>query len=609
MTQEKEINDFVTKTIDNTKLCIFNDRTMFNLKDIDFELLKKMLNSNFLSNSDMRALICLVQMILQQNNTTSDNLPKLDSKISKYLKNVQKMGVFSAQGFIFYVDVISKGNKIILKRSQSKDTNFIRKEYVTGIKSINPLRALTPCFAMTLGGFSCIGDIKSLVGGQLCSSQKKSGSESFYTIIENIKGKTLSDCFYDKNMTPDRFIGILVHVFMSLEIAQRKCCFTHFDLHTGNVMIKNITNKISYSLINDTKEYIMSADTEIPVIIDYGLSFSVIDDFLLGDWRQFSKSAPIGRYMVPCYDMYLFLMSSTWDAIVCEKYNLALFIMSLFGLFSSDPYGIYTKYTKIKIKNVKAKDLFNMINEPLNDYCSKCLTSSLAFTTPLNFINKLYNAHSITSKYIKIVKRNSRIPINIDISSKIYCDLFKCGGSDEIYNTLRKCVVNQPSYILSVYNLYLLIEYMTKVKNDKISTFINEQIKEFSREGEKMIEYDKNVFDRDINLDVSKITGDHIVFCLLNVQLKNNKKHREFVIKTYSDNFQPLQEAYEEIQKFGKYLDIFYTIYEMKQEFRPEYANFLNRIQNIIDKVDQHDIDKVKDFYRMSISVKQYYRF
>jgi hypothetical protein len=608
MENAKKIKNFIVQTSKSIKLCNMRDSAMFNLKNVDTVLLKKILDSNLINYSDMKALMCLFDMILHENKTTSDNLPKLDHKIYKYLKNAQQIATKSVFGYVFYVDMISDNNRIIAKRSQIDDIEVIQKEYITGVKSINPLRALTPCFALTLGCFSCnkVKDIPS-EKGMLCSSNTKN-PETLYLIMENVNGKTMSECLQEKSMDARRFMGIFLHILISLEIAQRQCCFTHFDLHTDNVLIKKITSKIRYSMTDLTVDYSMSASEEIPVIIDYGLSFSIVDGFPLGEYRGLGGNP--GNYMVSCFDMYRFLVSCVYFSNKVKNNHLTEFLLSLFDFFQYDVYLVYDKYLEEKAKPEHLRDYYNAISEPSKDFCNKVLVSS-PYITPLQFLDQIYTDYpDLTEQHMEVV--HSSLSLNIDISAKIYCDLFKCGSTNEIYDTLNKCVKNQPSYILNMYNIYLLKQYNDKVKDAKIATFLEEQTNIFRNEISKTQKYDEIVFSQKIDFDMKKIDmATKSSLDILNIKLTRNKKYiKKNFDKIYPENFQTVKEAHDQIVRLEKYLDVYHMIREISHDHGSIYDNFLKDMDDLITEIDTLKIYRLRVVmiaYRYCLSIQQYY--
>jgi hypothetical protein len=124
-----------------------------------------------------------------------------------------------------------------------------------------------------------------------------------------------------------------------------------------------------------------------------------------------------------------------------------------------------------------------------------------------------------------------------------------------------------------------------------------------------MLDYDKNVFEQNININFSKMRKSLNVTEIYNIQLKRGKKYREIYEKIYFDNFKKIKNGYNELVKFDKYLDIYYTIHELNQESQDEYIGFVNKMKNIIDDIDQHYLDELRNLYRTCLSIKQYYNF
>jgi len=604
----KKIDKFVVKTIEETKLCTEREMMMFDPDNIDLSLLRKLINSEILSYSETKALLCLFQTILQKNKISVENFPKLDSKISKYLINSQKLIVTSIQGMILYIDIAAKGNRIVLKRTRTMDIKSTQREYIIGIKSINPLRSLTPCFAVTLGGFSCSGDDIFIDSGQICTPDN-TGPESFYVMMENVKGKTFSDCIAD-GMNESRFMRNFIAILLSLEIAQRKCCFTHFDLHPGNVMMKPYPTSVEIHMFNDTYNYVAKISDELPVIIDYGYSFSVVDGFPLGEVEK-CPVGPIGNYMVPCYDIYRFLTACVYHFALRKNFSLCDLILGMFSIFPVDEYKIFKKYIALKAsKNNAIQNYLDLVSKPIDDFCIKVATSS-PFITPLKFIKELNKMYPyIMSQFLTIFHRSSLGITAIDTSSKIYCDLFKCTNVDKTDELLKTCITKQPSYILNLYNMYLLIKYRENFFSKEISNILVEQEETIKKKNKEMLKYDEIVFRNGVEYDFVRMfdIDENSLTPIYIVGLKFDEARKKIAIESYRKYSPRVKELYENLVLFGKYLDIYYTIIEMGQKDRAEYAKFINNMAKTISTVSQKNLDIIRQTHRWCLSLEQFYK-
>lgn len=609
---EKEVYDFIYKTLEQVQLCDIKNIEKYDINSLDVNFVKKIMSKQIISYSDMKALLCVFQTVFNQVNTTSDKLPKLDIRINKYLKVTAELQTDSVNGIIFYLDALTNDNRIVLKRVKEVyglSEASIRKEYITGIKSINPLRALTPCFALTLGGFSCTGLLNELRYARLCSPDKK-GLNTFYLLMENVQGYSLFDTLINKDMNSTKFIGLLTNLFMSLEIAQRQCCFTHFDLHAKNVIVKNISKDVSYKLIDETVVYTIRAKEQLPVIIDFGYSFSVVNGFTLG---EIGITEAIGCFMVPAYDIYRLLISCVECFAISKNNELLNIAFNLFSVFSDDTYDFYNVYEKYKRLSNKANisyaETSNIILPVIRDRYSKILISN-AHLTPLMFVKQMQKMYpELTSQYITQTKRVSELHLISNTSAQIYCDSFKCKKDDATYKTLKSCLTSEPSYLLNFYNSYLTLRFLVHTNNSVISELLNEQIKFMKKNNHKLLKYDEILFNQYIKVDVNKIVSKlPLMEKILKLKMYKDPSYEKVVREQCASLFPVIKEAHDELLLLNKYLDIYYTIIEIKCTHYKEYDVFMKDMKRLIDTIDQNKLDMVRIVHRWSLALSQYYR-
>jgi hypothetical protein len=164
-----------------------------------------------------------------------------------------------------------------------------------------------------------------------------------------------------------------------------------------------------------------------------------------------------------------------------------------------------------------------------------------------------------------------------------------------------------------MYNIYLIKLYNDSIRDDKIRVLLKDQTDIFTREMEKTLKYDKHVFSQKIDFSMEKIERFRKPKSeMYKIKLARDENSYDAARKFYSDNFQPIKEAHDELEKFEKYLNIFDTIYTMGQETRPEYAKFLNEMKEIIEELNgpmSYMRDNVIIANRWCLSIQQYYRF
>lgn len=137
-------------------------------------------------------------------------------------------------------------------------------EFAIGFYFLNSLRAEIPNFMQTYEKFKC-GTSKGVCGA---------GRKQEFLALEKVKGKTVESVI--ETMSYGDTCLLLLQVYLSLIVANRRFEFCHYDLHASNVMIYDVEpTAITYnvgSYVGDGEENITIVVPFIAVIIDYGYS-------------------------------------------------------------------------------------------------------------------------------------------------------------------------------------------------------------------------------------------------------------------------------------------------------------------------------------------------
>ena len=232
---------------------------------------------------------------------------KEDAKIKKFFDGfntftytqsfVNRVGAVSANGFVNMLEYDRKGYKshAILKSSKKSTGDNLYYEFLTGYYFINKQKRRFPCFVETYGLFKyndldkwtlmqekhkVINDLGTYL--QLLSkddphnvAKSCTSSKLITVLIENIKGaETVSDMIKDLTFVEIDLLNVLFQVYAPLSHLAKE--FTHYDLHTSNVLVhkpfgENEYIEFHYHLKNG--ETISFKSKYIAKIIDYGRSY------------------------------------------------------------------------------------------------------------------------------------------------------------------------------------------------------------------------------------------------------------------------------------------------------------------------------------------------
>lgn len=200
----------------------------------------------------------LIQTIIKDtiNNllfvTSGDSAPPTRKNVYYQTRNVaewliknRRIGERSASGTNFSARVTGIDVDLVIKmmRLTRSDGTYNRNkeqefwhEFFTGL-IINDIREYIPNFILTYGGYIC--DADNL--GDNCSRE---GRNSSYLLIELVKeSSTIFRNMVNTLLPNDDVVDIITQTLTTLQFAQQKSHFTHYDLHLNNLMVFNIHSR------------------------------------------------------------------------------------------------------------------------------------------------------------------------------------------------------------------------------------------------------------------------------------------------------------------------------------------------------------------------------
>lgn len=507
--------------------------------------ISNMLNNDFMIGKCMSEIISGFDYLL----TTRYDIIKTNGKyilsydIPKkevgFIDKIQKMEVTSTESNVYMANIFSSNINVVFKTPKKLSFTYdLMREYYIGMIKINQLRHIVPNFMYTYAMFSY-------------NPPKR--YEKIYVMYEKIEGNSLEYLLKNNKLSFQEFIGIYIQILLALEVAQKECNFTHFDLHTSNVIIKKVP-KYTYTVVINNKSYIINT-TLIPVIIDFGMATVIDNDIIIGS-DMFSHYGMM-EYMVQGADMYKLLLYSLYYATE----NIKRQITDLFGFYSiRDPYKIMIK-SDTEIKNI------------LKDFGKDVSFSEIASETPLYFLNWIVSSpeyKNYSNKILEIKDRDTYIPIS-------FCKI-------RFMEILPEFPKMYHSYILTNFYLYLLrkCEYkkMCSDKRKELQKYLNENKKE-------MVLKDNIILQNfhEIKLPNKKHLQDYSRE-ILNIFINSRGNYKELFNKYYKEIL-----FYDKIQP---YLQYFYTIQQLglENDYREFVYDFLNSKQYLMYIMLNNEIDK-----------------
>lgn len=307
----------------------------------DTQFIKDLLYDQFFNYDALNYVRCLLKRLLLFE---VEDLP-LNILIRKYFKDLTKIGVKSVYGDVYHTIFNKMIDLIVFKTKSiynSDEENSVHELFIGLI--LNALKKDIPNFVFTYGAINCSIPIDP--NSSIFTYCKNSEEQSLYIMLENINSSITLRNYIKSGCNLQEFLNVFMQILYSLHHANKNYDFTHYDLHSANVLIRKYNN---YFAIKYETEYgIEYLKTNIlATIIDYGFSHIYYKNKHYGVYN----SKNIGVYHNSSYymfDVYKLLGFCLYDAL---EYNKILYdeIIKLFRFFNksdnlTDAIKIQKKY-------------------------------------------------------------------------------------------------------------------------------------------------------------------------------------------------------------------------------------------------------------------------
>ena len=229
-------------------------------------------------------------------------------------------------------------------------------------------------------------------------------SYNFYEIIKKKKN-------FDQEEEGYEYLSIFFQIICSLEVAQEKLLFTHYDLHLENIMIKKKSEILSFP-IHNTK-YIFEKKKYSISIIDFEHSSIRYKDkiissiqshlFPYGYFSIFLASVDILRFLL-CFQYKFFQYSFDKSHFLCSIFHFHEFILTEF-------YGFSFLKNKEDIKhalNYHSTIFFN------------CIFLPKIYKTPYELLSFLKKKEKMICKFFSV----NQFPFTILSDNYLYLNFF-----------------------------------------------------------------------------------------------------------------------------------------------------------------------------------------
>lgn len=439
--------DFIKDQVEELKPCTMMSSTDLDINRVLIPKLEEAMSSGRNSGQNMKAIQCLLQTMFLTNKKeqVTEDLPiyKLKDSINSWFKDIKQIGSGSMSS-IYQVSVISSKVKVVIKiDTMLEDFDYVLREYLVGLV-LNGLRYQVPNFMYTYGFFTCAGPILAKSSGKnsgKVNSICKQGEDKLFLLYEKIEGNTMENLLFNKKLSFPDWLCLFIELLLALEVAQRYCRLTHYDLHDGNVMVVN--DAPPYSVLLDDLEYSIGQRSQSPMILDFGFTNVMVNRKNIG----LSAAPTMYDFMIPGLDMYFFLLSCIRDL-----YDQPEFMNKVVELFDTFPSARDIVKTLVVKKDGRAYDTYK---QEITKY-------EAAHHTPLMVIRVIQKKYpEIANKFLTVKPRSV---FNTPVYTSpivIYNDIIgqHDTGIQTAIKSLVNCIDTRKSFILLKFLIKILQQY------------------------------------------------------------------------------------------------------------------------------------------------------
>ena len=240
--------------------------------------LVSLLEKHYYDKNVMDNMSCLINRIAYLPRDSDEAYEAYKDRIRKYITD-SKILASGTFGLALTSSFKDAANSLVIKVALDPKNLDVEHEIFVGL-ALNNLREWIPNFAYVYGGFRCGQPIQA-PNVRLCNAIDK----QTYAIYENITNSATLDDFLAKgNYTFEDVFSIYLQILYALDLAHKMYDFTHFDLHSKNILIRDWDNQDKYiPYPNDDGSFDYIRTKGVATIIDYGQSHVKINDINYGN--------------------------------------------------------------------------------------------------------------------------------------------------------------------------------------------------------------------------------------------------------------------------------------------------------------------------------------
>lgn len=571
------------------------EKLQVHLADLIPSELVKRVRGEFYNSLVMEMATCVLYSIFVNS---SSQVP-VDERIKYWFRDLEQIGDESVEGYAMRSDLGETENTFILKAPRDPNNSDILHELFIGLYGTNRLRSLLPNFAYIFGGFPCSPPIiqsrNEVVEGRVIRRdeaqvvsycQRGNQNKVPYVIYENIAPAT-SLGEYVQTCSGEEFFLVFRQLLNALRQAWLTIRFVHNDLHTGNVLIRQLDDFYSfpYSTAQGV-EYITT--NQLATVIDVGRSHIMYHDKHYG----FSGLEDVGVFEnipLPITDVYKALFFSLYDMYYSNNVETFYQAKQLAAYFFPDLLSLDDPSFDRKLIHLLEQERNNVYyylnfkqGEKQRFYRAAMnyqKTGRIDGQLPTTWIRAITFNYDDFIAYVNRFCQCSAITSK-PLSRLAYCRRDRCGNSREILNSFFERPIDQNPTAEDFYEFYDLHTNRLLTKDLK-SSLVSDFKRIYPRSKDEylldLISDLNDLNDHLNNIDEMTLTGKSINEIAL-------------IADAYRERFTLIAEAvtiWKEIPfqaKVGEYIATLYSDRDLTNKIREQ----LNRTQVMSHKLNSY---------------------
>jgi len=303
-----------------------DDRTIHPLQTFDIDKLSKALHKDFHNYVLMLDVIKQVTSWIRHPSGLkhSQHLHCILGELTKVNKG-ETARVYSA-------GLSSNGRLCLIKIPKESNPVDIHQEVFISLM-VNLLRSYIPNFVMTFDSFESRQPVM-LNANKAVFSNVSSKQKIRCLIMEDIYPSAVLTDWINTNVTLKDVLVVLAQITLSLRIAYEMMEFTHYDLHTSNVLIRDGDPSAYIKYVSNLYPTYYVSGKVVATLIDFGFSHIKINEIDVGIRRYenygIKHDKPFPMHDIYKLYMYIMLYTKNFNHVLYHK------LKSIYRFFNSN---------------------------------------------------------------------------------------------------------------------------------------------------------------------------------------------------------------------------------------------------------------------------------